>query len=101
MNTSANRLLSSLFLASALTLGACGGVEGDGLEPSEGLEQSEDELRISLSAKGDNCSIALPGGTKEPGTENDKGECCSVLHPNDPCVIILKPMPTGISRSGR
>ena len=81
------RLLSSIVLVAGLALVGCGGTE-------DGLDQSDDALMRGLNAKGDSCDITLPGGTKEPGTENDKGECCSTLHPNDPCVVILKPFPT-------
>ena len=31
------------------------------------------------------CSITRPDGIKEPGTKNDKGECCSAFYADD-CV---------------
>lgn len=50
----------------------------------------------SFSADGDNCSIDLDSGLKEPGTMKGN-ECCSVFTPTK-CVVVLKPFP-GISRA--
>jgi hypothetical protein len=42
-------------------------------------------LAVSLGDK--NCSITRPGGAKEPGVTNVKGECCSSFYANaDDCV---------------
>jgi hypothetical protein len=45
-------------------------------------------LAVSLGDK--NCSITRPGGEKEPGVTNVKGECCSSFYSNsgnwDDCV---------------
>ena len=37
-------------------------------------------LAVSLGDK--NCSITRPGGVKEPGVTNIKGECCSSFYSN-------------------
>ena len=39
---------------------------------------------IKRKAAGE-CTITRPDGFKEPGTKNDKGECCSAFYADD-CV---------------
>ena len=45
-------------------------------------------LAVSLGEK--DCSITRPGGVKEPGVTNTRGECCSSFYSNsgnwDDCV---------------
>jgi hypothetical protein len=47
-------------------------------------------LAASLVRADENCSITRPGGVKEPGVTNIKGECCSSFYSNsgnwDDCV---------------
>jgi hypothetical protein len=40
------------------------------------------------------CSITRPDGFKEPGTKNDKGECCSALYADD-CIPPASGQPRG------
>lgn len=64
------------------------GSDGDGPE----IGQVKEELRITLGANGDSCTVRTnPDGTTVPGTEKD-GECCATADTKD-CVIILKPFP--------
>jgi hypothetical protein len=42
-------------------------------------------LAASLVRADEDCTITRPGGVKEPGVTNDKGECCSSLYADD-CV---------------
>ena len=57
-------------------------------------------LAASLVRADENCSITRPGGVKEPGVTNIKGECCSSFYSNsgnwDDCVP-----PTPFDRVGR
>jgi hypothetical protein len=47
-------------------------------------------LWLAVSLGDQNCSITRPGGVKEPGVTNIKGECCSSFYANsgnwDDCV---------------
>ena len=47
-------------------------------------------LWLATSLGDENCSITRPGGVKEPGVTNIKGECCSSFYSNsgnwDDCV---------------
>jgi hypothetical protein len=47
----------------------------------------------------ENCSITRPGGVKEPGVTNIKGECCSSFYSNsgnwDDCVPPTPARPDG------
>jgi hypothetical protein len=47
-------------------------------------------LAASLVRADEDCSITRPGGVKEPGVTNTKGECCSSFYSNsgnaDDCV---------------
>jgi hypothetical protein len=47
-------------------------------------------LWLAVSLGDENCSITRPGGVKEPGVTNTKGECCSSFYSNsgnwDDCV---------------
>ena len=39
-------------------------------------------LWLAVSLGDENCSITRPGGVKEPGVTNTKGECCSSFYSN-------------------
>jgi hypothetical protein len=47
-------------------------------------------LLLAVSLGDEDCSITRPGGVKEPGVTNTKGECCSSFYSNsgntDDCV---------------
>jgi hypothetical protein len=47
-------------------------------------------LWLAVSLGDEDCSITRPGGVKEPGVTNVKGECCSSFYSNsgnaDDCV---------------
>jgi hypothetical protein len=61
------------------------------------------------AAAGDNCSINLPSGPKEPGKDDGKGNCCSVLdskkcrdiQKGDPVRGTSPPGSRGTTSSGR
>ena len=56
-------------------------------------------LAASLVRADENCSITRPGGVKEPGVTNIKGECCSSFYSNsgnaDDCVPPTPDRPDG------
>jgi hypothetical protein len=56
-------------------------------------------LAASLVRADENCSITRPGGVKEPGVTNIKGECCSSFYSNsgnaDDCVPPTPGRPDG------
>jgi hypothetical protein len=37
-------------------------------------------LAANLVRADEDCTITRPGGVKEPGVTNDKGECCSSFY---------------------
>jgi len=86
-------ILTFAMFASFGVLVACGAADHD----PTGTDESQLPTG-GLGATGDACDIALPGGTKEPGKDNGKGQCCSVLHTDPPkCVDFPKPAPTSSS----
>src|SRR5262245_15879433 len=56
-------------------------------------------LWLATSLGDENCSITRPGGVKEPGVTNIKGECCSSFYSNsgnwDDCVPPTRGRPDG------
>ena len=56
-------------------------------------------LWLAVSLGDENCSITRPGGVKEPGVTNFKGECCSSFYSNsgnaDDCVPPTPGRPDG------
>jgi hypothetical protein len=84
MRTITSILSAVLFVSVA----ACGGA------PDDPTGSGENALDNAPGAVGDNCSIDLPNGTKEPGTETKDGKCCSVFDAKK-CVDLPKaPAPT-------
>ena len=68
----------TLGLALATQVVACSGGSDPDPEPSTQTNE-EGLMRGGLGANGDNCSIDLPNGTKEPGADDGNGHCCSVF----------------------
>jgi hypothetical protein len=58
-------------------------------------------LSLAASLGDKNCTITRPGGAKEPGVTNKRGECCSSFYSNsgnwDDCVRPTPGRPDGAS----
>lgn len=56
-------------------------------------------LWLAVSLGDEDCSITRPGGVKEPGVTNIRGECCSSFYSNsgnwDDCVPPTPDRPDG------
>lgn len=76
---------TSILLITLAVVGpvACAAATSD--LPDDATGSTEEALPINM-ATGDSCDINLPNGTKEPGTRNANGDCCSVFK-TDKCQL--------------